>query len=253
MSNFWPDGKRCAVTLTYDDAVPVHHEQVAPLLAAHGLTATFYISAHAGFTDNLEPWRRVAALGHELGNHTLFHPCRREPPERYGWLQPHYDLCDYTVQRWTDEVRVLNALLGLVDGRPQRTYGNTCHNTTVGRGEHETSLNPHIARLFVAGRGEGTRKIVDPAAPNFAALGTFGGDGKSFADIRGPIEEARATGGWILWCFHGVGQGTHSGFIATEQHAALVDYLAANRADIWTASLVEVATHLQARAAILRC
>ena len=37
----WPDGQRCAVSLTYDDALPVHHQVVAPLLTARKFTATF--------------------------------------------------------------------------------------------------------------------------------------------------------------------------------------------------------------------
>ena len=28
----WPDGRRCAVSLTYDDAVPVHHDEGAPVI-----------------------------------------------------------------------------------------------------------------------------------------------------------------------------------------------------------------------------
>ena len=85
----WPAGQRCAVTLTYDDAVPVHYEKVAPRLAQKGMTATFNVYPHNHFTENADQWKPVAALGHELGNHTLFHPCRREPEARYDWLEPH--------------------------------------------------------------------------------------------------------------------------------------------------------------------
>jgi hypothetical protein len=28
----WPDGQRCAVSLTYDDGLPVHYEYVGPAL-----------------------------------------------------------------------------------------------------------------------------------------------------------------------------------------------------------------------------
>lgn len=37
----WPEGKLGAVTLSYDDAIPSHFEQVAPALEKAGLRATF--------------------------------------------------------------------------------------------------------------------------------------------------------------------------------------------------------------------
>jgi len=73
--NLWPDATQCAVSLSYDDSVPVHHREVAPLLEKHGLRGTFYLSALT--IENPEAWKIVAAAGHELGNHSLFHPCRR--------------------------------------------------------------------------------------------------------------------------------------------------------------------------------
>ena len=72
----WPEGKRGAVSLTYDDALPVHYERVAPLLEDHGLRATFYTNV-LSLGANPEAWRQVAACGHELGNHSIFHPCRK--------------------------------------------------------------------------------------------------------------------------------------------------------------------------------
>ena len=42
----WPEGRRCAVSLTYDDALPVHYEHVGPRLEAHGLRGTFYMEHH---------------------------------------------------------------------------------------------------------------------------------------------------------------------------------------------------------------
>ncbi|MGB1892738.1 MAG: polysaccharide deacetylase family protein, partial [Candidatus Latescibacterota bacterium] len=69
----WPEGKRGAVSLTYDDALPVHYEHVAPLLEEHGLRATFYTNV-LSLGANPEAWRQVAAQGHELGNHSIFHP-----------------------------------------------------------------------------------------------------------------------------------------------------------------------------------
>ena len=241
----WPGGQQCAVSLTYDDAMPVHHETVAPLLTAKKLTATFYVCALSRFTENTAAWRQVAALGHELGNHTLFHPCRREPAENFSWLEPHYDLCDYSAQRWMDEMRVANCLLNQIDGQTDRTFGNTCCNTTIGRGQKEMDLSGLIDRMFVAGRGPLNEEIVCPDSLSFPALGHFNGDGKTLEELQQYIEGAIRMNGWILFMFHGVGKGTHRLFIESDIHAGLLDYLEENADRIWTASMVRVAKHLK--------
>lgn len=241
----WPNGQRCAVTLTYDDAVPVHHHAVAGLLAANGLAATFNLDAQSDFTEDPYVWRAVASLGHELGNHTLFHPCRREPRERFGWLAPDYDLCEYTPQRWLDEVRVANCLLRMIDGESDRTFGNTCCNTSIGRDENEVDLADLITRLFVAGRGACSNRVVQPTSLHYGALGHFDGDAKTFLDLRGSIERAVDVGGWIIFMFHGVGAGTHTYFIEEDEHSRLLAYLAEKSAKIWTCSMVKVATYLK--------
>src|SRR5690606_5748141 len=83
----WPKKIQAAVSISYDDAAPVHYQKVTSLLEKHGLRATFYLTV--SFVDNADAWKKVAGKNHELGNHALFHPCRREPKENYGWLAAH--------------------------------------------------------------------------------------------------------------------------------------------------------------------
>jgi len=47
---------------------------------------------------------------------------------------------------------------------------------------------------------------------------------------------------------HGVGKGTHDMYMERSTHEQLVAWLAANKADIWTAPFIEVAKHVKARA-----
>src|SRR5215207_2085542 len=76
-------GKQAAVVLTYDDALNVHLDNALPLLDSLKLKATFYLSAFfPGCRKRLDEWRRVAAKGYELANHTLFHPCIGDKPGR---------------------------------------------------------------------------------------------------------------------------------------------------------------------------
>lgn len=239
----WPDGAACAVSLSYDDAVPVHHQSVAPLLEQHGLRGTFYLLARA--IENTAAWKGVAARGHELGNHSLFHPCRRDAGNA-GWLAGDYDLASYTPRRFRDELAVANLVLDLLDGGRPRTYGNNCTHLTIGRGAEEQPMDPILAPMFVAARGTITNRVVDPARPVFTRLGHFSGDQKTFAQLRDEIEAARAQGGWIIYMFHGVGAGTHNLFIDDDEHRRLIEWLDRERASIWTAPVVDVARHLQA-------
>ena len=63
--------KKCAVALTYDDALNVHLDNAIPALDSLGLKGTFYLSAFMpGCKDRIEEWRLAARHGHELGNHT---------------------------------------------------------------------------------------------------------------------------------------------------------------------------------------
>jgi hypothetical protein len=241
----WPDGAACAVSLSYDDSIPVHHLHVAPLLEEHGLRATFYLSVRN--LESPEAWKAIAARGHELGNHSLFHPCRREPTPGFAWLAEAYDLKGYTPGRFRDELIVANLVFDLLDGRRPRTYGNNCTNLTIGRGENEQPMDPILAELFVAARGTITNRPVDPARPEFTRLGHYSGDGKSFAQLREEIDQARAGGGWIIYMFHGVGTGTHPLFVADDEHRQLITWLAQERGKIWTAPVVQVASYLKAR------
>jgi hypothetical protein len=243
----WQGGAACAVSLSYDDSLPVHPQLVAPLLERHDLRGTFYLSVRD--IRDTQAWAAVAARGHELGNHSLFHPCRRDALN-ISWLADHYDLADYTPERFRDELMVANLVLDLIDGGKPRTYGNNCTNLTIGRGEREQPMDPILAELFVAARGAITNRPVDPTQPEFTRLGHFAGDGKTYTQLREEIQTACDRGGWIIQMFHGVGAGTHSLFIAEHEHRQLIEWLGRERASIWTAPVVDVARYLQAERGI---
>ncbi|MDZ7691647.1 MAG: polysaccharide deacetylase family protein [Balneolaceae bacterium] len=85
------NGKQAAVALTYDDALAVQLQHAVPLLDSLDLKATFYLTGYfPGFRNHIDAWKEVAVNGHELGNHTLFHPCKGGPGRE--WVQPDYDL-----------------------------------------------------------------------------------------------------------------------------------------------------------------
>ena len=238
----WPKGLQGAVSISYDDALPCHYEAVVPAWETHGLRATFYTHI-TNLMNNPGAWRDVAARGHELGNHSIFHPCRKN--QGHDRLPDEYDLLSYTPRRWSDEMRTANAILSSLDGRQERSFGNTCCNTDLGEGDTLHSLEPLIDELFVAGRGPCNNRVVDAATINFNALGHFSGDGRGFDRLRQEIDTAVSSGGWIIYMIHGVGEGTHSLYIDPGVHQDLVEYLGERRDSIWTAPVGAVARYLR--------
>ena len=234
-------GKSAAVVLTYDDALNVHLDNVVPALDAHGLHGTFYVTLSSeAFRTRMHDWQAVAAEGHELGNHTLFHPCRGDLPDR-DWVTPDYDLERYSVQRMVDEIVLTNAILQELDGRKERTFAYTCGDTTAG-GE---SFVHEIMPLFPAARGVddtySTLKNIDLSNVN-----AYGANGDSGDHLVSLAEQAVADKELIVYLFHGVG-GDHDLNVSVDAHNQLLDYLQAHRGDIWVATMEELATFVESR------
>lgn len=234
---------RAYVSLTYDDALPVHHQRVAPLLEDHGLRGTFYVPCHPRFLAEADLWRTVADAGHELGNHTIFHPCRNAG----AWLDPAYDMIKYTARRWCDEVAVANGILRMIDGRDTRSFGNTCHDNIIGQPGDGLTVESLAPAYFVAVRGEHTGRPagLEPA-PRWFNLGTRGIDGCVFDELRPELEALEQTGGWLIYTLHGVGPRDHALHMTDPEHLRLLEWLAARRDTLHTAPVRDIAGHLRA-------
>ena len=221
------------ICLSYDDALPVHREVVAPLLSQHGLTGTFYVpAARDDLHEHLTSWRAVAAAGHELGNHTCWHPCRGRP----GWLPRPYRLEDYDRQRIRDELILANRVLHLVDGRMQRSYAATCGDTACGQ-TGDDSFVDILRELFPAIRvGLCDQPLL---GPHFS-LTCFHADRRSAADVIAVAEQMRDSQyAWLVVLMHGVGAGTHNSCIDAGEHSLLVEWIAAQRDWLDGVSVIE--------------
>lgn len=231
------NGKKCAVVLTYDDALEVHLDHVAPVLDSAGLKGTFYLSGYfPGFVNNLNRWKALAVNGHELANHTLFHPCAGDRPGR-EWVKPDYNLSKYTVKRMTDEINMTNVLLKTLDGQSDRTFAFPCGDTKIGDVDYYKSVEAN----FVAARGTASemKKISDI---NFAEIGSYAVNGQSAEQLIELVKKAEATNSVLVFLFHGVGGG-HSLNVALPEHNKLVQYLTQNQASIWVAPFIDVARY----------
>src|SRR6185437_12652378 len=70
----WPAGKRVAVSLSFDDARASQVDVGLPVFEAHGVKVTFYVNPRS-LEKRLDGWKKAAAKGHEIGNHSSSHPC----------------------------------------------------------------------------------------------------------------------------------------------------------------------------------
>lgn len=70
----WPEGKKMALSLSFDDARLTQIENGIPIFDKYGIKVTFYVSL-GDMIKRLESWKIVAKNGHDIGNHSVLHPC----------------------------------------------------------------------------------------------------------------------------------------------------------------------------------
>ena len=197
----WPKGKRAALSLTFDDARPSQIDRALPILAAHAVKATFYVSP-ATVGARLTAWRRAGAEGHEIGNHTLTHPCSGNFP----WSRANA-LEEYSLAQIEAEIGGANAEIeGLLGIRPV-TFAYPCGQSFVGRGEGVSSYVPLVARSFLVGRGAFAETHNDPEFCDLAQVAACDADGLRFEGLKELVDRSLAQGGWLILHAHEVGDG----------------------------------------------
>ncbi len=232
-------GKRCAVALTYDDALNVHLNYVVPLLDSLGFKGTFYLSGFfPGLRGRLADWIAVGKEGHELGNHTLFHPCEGEAPGR-EWVPRDYELNKYTVRRMVDEITMANTLLQAMDGKMIRTFAYPCGDTKAG----DSSYVDQIKAMFPGARGvQGKMQKINEI--DLYGIGAYMINGQSGEELIRLVQEAMAKRALLVFLFHGVG-GEHSLNVSLDAHRRLLQFLKQNEKDIWVAPMIDICEYIK--------
>lgn len=229
------NGRRAAVVLTYDDALEVHLDNVIPILDSVGFKGSFYLSASfPGCRNRLTDWRKAGLNGHELGNHTLYHPCDASKPGR-SWVSPQNDLHQYTTAEIVRESEMTNIFLESLDGKKERTFAYTCGDTETGEGPFIDA----IKKQFVALRGvKGAlnhRATIDLTNVNCYVVDVNNAD-----QLISWAEQARAQNALLVVLFHGVGGG-HNINVDLKRHHDFVKYLRKNEKDYWVTTMLDAA------------
>lgn len=233
------NGKKCAVVLTYDDALNIHLDKVIPSLDSLKLKGTFYLIAGADVVaKRMNEWRKAAKNGHELGNHSLNHPCDGTLPNR-SFVDSEGDLSKYTVARAINEIRIANTLLKAIDGKEKRTYAYPCGDLKIGDSLYYSDLKDD----FVGARGV-TSRYVQIKGVDLSNIHAFSQANTSGETMIEQVKEAEKTGSLIVFLFHGVG-GEHNLNVDFEEHKKLINYLKKNEKDIWIAPMVTVAEYIK--------
>lgn len=232
------NNKKAAVVLTYDDAVNQHLDNALPVLDSLGLKATFYITGYsASVRQRLNEWRALAVRGHELGNHTLYHPC--VGGQGREWVRPEYDMRHYTIQRMVDETRMNNVFLQALDGKTRRTFAFTCGDMKIG----DSSFIGLMKNDFVAARAvRAEMHTIDKV--DVYNVDCYYVNGQTAAQMEEWVKKAIETKSLLVILFHGVGGG-NSLNVEVGEHRLFLQYLQQHEKELWIAPMIEVAEYIK--------
>ncbi|MBX3014908.1 MAG: polysaccharide deacetylase family protein [Caldilineaceae bacterium] len=237
----WPSACQGAVSLTFDDGLASQLNLAIPMLDKYNLQATFYVNPRDNYQEQLIPWRAAAATGHEVGNHTISHPCSKN----FAFISDNgrRGLEEMSLADMEQEiVEAGRRISAVIPAQTAVSYGYTCYQPFVGRGANRQSYVPVVAKHCVAGRGRGERPN-DPRYCDLWYLWSTPCERMTGAELVGLAEQAATQGRWTILTFHGINEGHLS--VAAGDLEELCSYLAHNRERLWTAPVATIAQRVQ--------
>src|SRR4026209_1576495 len=211
----WPDGKRGAVSLTFDDGLDSQREVALPILRELRLRATFYVNPVGSeddrnidttWRDGLERWRTASSSGHEIGNHSLLHPCSLNiDTKAEGFGIPN--LRGWDLQRIGADINeAQRRITATFPDQTATSFAYPCYESSVGTGAARVSYVPLVADAFVAARASGELSGAlanDPAVCDVHLLSSYPVEHQRGELMIGLAEGASARGRWAVFTFHG--------------------------------------------------
>jgi peptidoglycan/xylan/chitin deacetylase (PgdA/CDA1 family) len=235
----WPQGKRVAVSLSFDDARASQVDVGVPLFDRNGAKVTFYVNPN-NMKNRLDAWKSAAAKGYEIGNHTASHPCTGN----FTWSRNNA-LENYTLPMMESELDSANRETERLLGVKPTTFAYPCGEKFVGRGAETKSYIPLVARRFRAGRGFRDEAANDPNVCDFAQLLGVESDGMSFEAMKKAVLTAAQDGGWLVFAGHDIG---NPGNQTTESTVLeqFLKYAKDPASGIWLDTVDNIAKYIQA-------
>jgi len=172
----------------------------------------------------------VAASGHELGNHTIYHACRASLPDR-GWVNTDYDLDKRSLAQVRDEVIMANTILHMMDGREKRTFTPPCADQLAGGENYVDAIEPLFVGIKTRDRGLENESsfLYTPSAVSGEELIRY-------------VKDRTNDGVLLNILFHGVGGDYLS--VSTQAHTQLLQFLDDNSQTYWIDTYINIMTHV---------
>ncbi len=211
-----------------------------PILERHGVRGTFYVTITA-MEQRLDEWKNAVARHHEIGNHSLWHPCTGN----LRWSRQNA-LEDYTLGRMEQELVDASDRIEELVGRRPTTFAYPCGQSHVGRGQALHSYTPLVARLFTAGRGFRSEFVADPAYCDLALLPGIDFDGVGWDAVKPWIQRAIDEGGWVIFAGHDIGT-TGRQAVNPDTLDRICGYCRDNSNGIWLDTVAAVAEYINSR------
>ena len=234
----WPEGKKAAISLSFDDARESQVLRGTDLLDQFGVKATFFVVPSA-VEKQLNGWKKAVANGHEIGNHSLNHPCTGN----FSWSRSHA-LEDYTLKMMKSELEDCNKRVQELLSVTPSVFAYPCGQKFVGKGLNTKSYVPLVSKMFLLGRGWMDEAANDPGYCNFAQLTGIEMDGKNFDEILPLIDDAVKNGTWLVLAGHEMGdEGPQTTRLTMLKQ--LAEYVQNPVNGIWIAPMGTVAKYIQ--------
>jgi peptidoglycan/xylan/chitin deacetylase (PgdA/CDA1 family) len=226
------------LSLTFDDARLSQVDKGIPLLDSFGVKATFYISPD-NLLDRIDSWKEALKNGHEIGNHTVVHPCSGN----FEWSRDKA-LEDYTLEKMVNELDSASEFIENNLGVWPVSFAYTCGQSNVGKGINTQSFIPVISLLFESGRSWRNEGANDPVFCDMANLMAIELDGKSAEEAIQLIDSARANGQWLVLAGHEMDEGGYqTSMLSTIE--AICRYASDPSNGIWINTVHNIAAYIR--------
>ena len=208
----YKDGKKCAVSLTFDDSMKEHYTIVAPELEKRGFRGTFWMCggwmpADPQADTTHFTWAEAKEMsdnGHEMSNHSWSHP--------YLTMISEEELIEQI--RKNDEAILENI------GKPSTTF---CFPYNA--------FNEKVLEKVMTGR-------IGARLKEF----WLGGQHSPKEYLTKTVEDALAAGSWITGMTHGINYG-YDCYTDPTEFTDFLDYLKSLEERIWVGTFRDVAAY----------
>jgi peptidoglycan/xylan/chitin deacetylase (PgdA/CDA1 family) len=252
---FWPGTFQSAISISFDDGLPSQLNCAIPALNERGLRATFYLNPqgtdesqnHPGsWRNNLGQWAQAQNAGHEIGNHSVSHPCSLNITSE--WIAGR-NILEWSLERIENDIlEAQKRILTCFPEQRMNSYAYPCYESTVGRGLSRISYVPVVARHFVAARAKGELDGTlanDPHYCDLHHLSSWPIEHQTGAFMIGLVELALSKGYWGIFTIHGIHE-SHLP-IGMRDFVDLLDHLIRRKSEVWVAPVAQVGAYVQER------